>query len=250
MVDFCYDYSVNAVARWTSRYSTVPAWVTDNASFLHWAESDDAPERDKYGFFQGELWVDHAIELLLNNLIKTAIGFGVMTWAKARSLGLYYSDGMLFSCPEIELSSEPDGIFVTEESLASKKVWFKKGLHSRVMYGAPDIVLEVISKSSVKKDTVTLRELYHEAGIAEYWLVDCRVKEPALQVLRWTEAGYVVVRPQAEWVKSSVLGGRFRLVMEGERGGWRGSNFTSFRRVEPTRFQASILKLNILSRVS
>jgi len=196
---------------------TVPAWVTDNASFLRWAESEAAPERGKYGFFQGELWVDHTMELLLHNLIKTAISFEVMTWAKAHGLGQYYSDGMLFSCPEIELSSEPDGIFVTEESLASKKVWFKKGLHSRVMYGAPDIVLEVISKSSVKKDTVTLRELYHEAGIAEYWLVDSRVKEPVLQVLRWTEAGYVVVRPQAGWVKSNVLGGRFRLVIEGER---------------------------------
>lgn len=198
---------------------SVPAWVTDNASFLRWAESDDAPEQGKYGFFQGELWVDHTMELLLHTLIKTAVAYGVMKWADAHDLGQYYVDGMLFSCPEIELSSEPDGIFVTKESLATKKVWFKKGLHSRVMYGAPDIVLEVISKSSVKKDTVTLRELYHEAGIAEYWLVDSRVKEPTLQVLRWTESGYVAVRPQAGFVKSNVLGGRFRLVIEGERVG-------------------------------
>lgn len=198
---------------------SVPAWVVDNTSFLRWAESDEAPEQGKFGFFQGELWVDHTIEVLLHNLIKTAIGFEVMTWAKAYDLGQYYSDGMLFSCPEIELSSEPDGIFVTRESLASKKVWFKKGMHSPVMYGVPDIVLEVISKSSVKKDTVTLRELYHEAGIAEYWLVDSRAKEPALQVLRWTEAGYVAVRPQAGWGKSNVLGGRFRLVIEGARAG-------------------------------
>lgn len=195
---------------------TVPAWVTDNASFLRWAESDQAPEQGKYGFFQGELWVDHTMELLLHNLIKTAIGFEVMTWAKAHGLGQYYSDGMLFSCPDIELSSEPDGIFVTKESLGSKKVWFKKGLHSRVMYGVPDIVLEVISKSSVKKDTVMLRKLYHEAGIAEYWIVDSRAKEPTLQVLRWTEAEYVPAKPQAGWIKSGVLNGRFRLVVDAE----------------------------------
>ncbi len=95
-------------------------------------------------------------------------------------------------------------------------------MQSRVLYGVPDMVLEVISKSLVKKDTVTLRELYHEAGIAEYWLVDSRVKEPTLQVLRWTEAGYVAVRSQAGWVKSGVLGGRFRLVFKGERVGLEG----------------------------
>src|SRR5207244_3011794 len=113
-----------------------------------------------------------------------AIAFGVMKWADREELGQYYGDGMLFSCPEIELSSEPDGLFVLNSSLESKKVWFKHGMQSRVLYGVPDMVLEVISKSSVKKDTVTLRELYHEAGIAEYWLVDSRVKEPTLQVLR------------------------------------------------------------------
>jgi len=200
----------------------VPAWVTDNASFLRWAESDESPDRGKYGFFQSELWVDHTMELLLHNLIKTAIAFGVMKWAEENDLGQYYGDGMLFSCPEIELSSEPDGLFVLSSSLESERVWFKHGMQSRVLYGVPDIVLEVISKSSVKKDTVTLRELYHEAGIAEYWLVDSRVKEPTLQVLRWTEAGYVTVRPQAGWVKSGVLGGRFRLVFKGERVGLEG----------------------------
>ena len=202
----------------------VPAWVTDNASFLRWAESDDAPEQGKYGYFQGELWVDHTKELLLHNLIKTAISFGVMKWAEEYSLGQYYGDGMLFSCPEIELSSEPDAIFALATSLASKKVWFKRGLHSRVFYGVPDLVLEVVSKSSVKKDYETLRDLYHEAGIAEYWLVDSRAAEPSLQILRYTESGYVSVRSQAGWVKSNVLGGRFRVVVdrEAERVGLEG----------------------------
>jgi Uma2 family endonuclease len=195
----------------------LPQWVVDNASFLRWVESSDAPEEGKYGFYQGELWVDHTMELLLHNLIKTAIAFEVMTWAKAHQLGQFYSDGMLFSCPDIELSSEPDGIFVLNTSLESKKVWFKHGLHSRVLYGVPDLVIEVISKSSVKKDTVTLRELYHEAGIEEYWLVDSRLDKPSLQILRHAESGYVPVRSHVGWMKSNVLGGRFRLAVN--RGG-------------------------------
>lgn len=201
---------------------TVPEWVIDNKSFLRWAESDEAPEQGKYGFFQGELWVDHTMELLLHNLIKTAIAFGVMKWSDHHELGQYYGDGMLFSCPDIELSSEPDGMFVLDSSWESKKVWLKHGMQSRVMYGTPDMVLEVISKSLVKKDTVTLRELYHEAGVSEFWLVDSRVESPSLQILRHTAGGYVPVRAQAGWVKSSVLGGRFRLVFKGERVGLEG----------------------------
>jgi len=40
--------------------------------------------------------------------------------------------------------------------------------------GTPDMVLEVVSASSVVKDTETLLQLYWQAGIPEYWLVDAR----------------------------------------------------------------------------
>ena len=38
--------------------------------------------------------------------------------------------------------------------------------------GAPDLVVEIISTSSVKKDKKIKRELYERHGIKEYWLVD------------------------------------------------------------------------------
>ena len=34
------------------------------------------------------------------------------------------------------------------------------------------MTLEVVSSSSVRKDTVDLRDRYYKAGILEYWLVD------------------------------------------------------------------------------
>ena len=43
----------------------------------------------------------------------------------------------------------------------------KEGCH-----GAPDLVVEVVSKSSVKKDLHEKFELYEMAGIPEYWLVN------------------------------------------------------------------------------
>lgn len=38
-------------------------------------------------------------------------------------------------------------------------------------YGAPDLVVEIVSKSSVKKDLHEKYQVYEQAGIREYWVV-------------------------------------------------------------------------------
>lgn len=38
--------------------------------------------------------------------------------------------------------------------------------------GAPDFVAEVLSEGSAKKDLFEKRDLYEEAGVGEYWVVD------------------------------------------------------------------------------
>ncbi|MBR0085770.1 MAG: Uma2 family endonuclease [Lachnospiraceae bacterium] len=42
------------------------------------------------------------------------------------------------------------------------------------IYGAPDFVVEIISPSSDKKDTVIKRRKYMESGIREYWAIDLK----------------------------------------------------------------------------
>lgn len=43
---------------------------------------------------------------------------------------------------------------------------------NRCVYGAPDFVIEVLSKSTRKKDTVIKLNKYMNAGVREYWMID------------------------------------------------------------------------------
>ena len=42
----------------------------------------------------------------------------------------------------------------------------------RCIYGAPDLVIEVLSKFTRKKDTVIKLNKYMNAGVREYWMID------------------------------------------------------------------------------
>src|SRR5205814_3191780 len=77
--------------------------------------------------------------------------------------------------------------------------------------GSPDMVLEVISRSSVHKDTVVLRQAYWESEIREYWLVDVRREPLKFDILRHTAKGYAATRKQDGWIKSAVFGKSFQL---------------------------------------
>src|SRR5262249_51232036 len=89
----------------------------------------------------------------------------------------------------------------------------RKGGYVEVQ-GTPDMVLEVVSRSSVKKDTDMMRRLYWEAGIPEYWLVDARGTPPRFDILRHSTRAYQKTRKQDGWVKSAVFGHAFRLTQK------------------------------------
>ena len=77
--------------------------------------------------------------------------------------------------------------------------------------GSPDWVLEVVSQSSVAKDTLELPVLYHRAQIGEYWLVDARGVEISFQILVRGQSAYEAIKPRAGWTRSPLFQRRFRL---------------------------------------
>jgi len=192
---------------------SIPSWIKDNASFIRWAEVNVANQRGRIGYFQGTVWIDRTGESLLHNQIKLAIAVGIMECGKDEELGRYYGSGMMFSCPAAQLSSEPDGFFVTNESMKSRKVWLNNGDDSLEVYGVPDLVFEVVEPSTAHKDLDILPGLYHQAGIKEYWVIKGLYDSPKLVIYQHAAKSYIPVRSRDGWVKSQVLQSSFRLVL-------------------------------------
>jgi Uma2 family endonuclease len=76
--------------------------------------------------------------------------------------------------------------------------------------GTPEMVLEVVSDSSVDKDTITLPPLYYAAGIDEFWRADAR-GELNFEIFRWRPSGYELMRLPDGWCRSELFGREFRL---------------------------------------
>jgi Uma2 family endonuclease len=192
----------------------VPGWVTDIDSFRRWTDRADCPNEYRLGWLKGEVWIDMSKEQVFSHiLVKTQVTVVVGSLVTAGKLGLYLSDGLLLSNFAADISGNPDGTFLSYETLRSDRVRLiegKRGGFTEIQ-GSPDMVLEVVSDSSVQKDYELLRQAYWEAGIREYWLIDARKAPVKFQLLRHGSRGYVAVRKQDGWVKSPVFGKSFRL---------------------------------------
>ena len=75
---------------------------------------------------------------------------------------------------------QPDLVFVSAANVGL--------LERRGIMGAPDLVEEVISPGSVRRDRYDKRELYARFGVKEFWLAD--VANRSLEVLTLQNGGY------------------------------------------------------------
>jgi Uma2 family endonuclease len=197
----------------------IPDWVEDLGSFRRWARSADFPETGRVCYLHGDVWVDMSKEqFFTHNQVKAEYTFILTGLVKAGRLGRFVPDGMLMTNVAADLSCQPDGLFVSRASLESGRVRLVEGATEGYieLEGTPDMVLEVVSASSVAKDTTTLRELYWQAGIPEYWLVDARGARLEFAVLRRTARGYSPARRQGGWLRSAVFARSFRLTRQAD----------------------------------
>lgn len=206
---------------------TVPNTAHTLDGFRQWAASDGFPDHGKISYCGGEVFVDISPERVdSHNQVKTEIGRVVGNLARESDSGKFYGDGLWITNDRADLSTEPDGAFATWETLESGRVetvlWGETTADGLELRGSPDWVLEVVSRSSVYKDTKVLPQKYHKAGVGEYWLIDARGEAIEFTVFVHQPDGYSAIEPQDGWYRSEVFGREFQLRRSRDRsGGWQ-----------------------------
>src|SRR5438094_5918655 len=149
----------------------VPDWVEDLTSFRQWAHSPEYPERGKISYLKDEVWVDISKEQLFShNQVKGEISSVLAAFVKKNRLGIFFPDGVLLSDVATDFATGPDAIFVSKASLQADRVTMIDGAEGGYveLQGVPAMVLEVVSPSSVQKDTEVLSDVYWELGDEEF----------------------------------------------------------------------------------
>ena len=192
----------------------IPDWVVDHDSYRHWAKSDEFPTRGRFSFIDGMIWVDRTMEeFFSHNLVKTEYTVVVGQVVRSSPRGYFGSDGNLWTHPAVGISTEPDGLYFSYETLTSGRIRLIKGAQKGYieLEGTPDMILEIVSNSSVKKDTQIEKEKCAKAGVSEYWLVDARGAEPRFQIWGLQAGAYQLAADDNGWLTSSVFGKAFKL---------------------------------------
>lgn len=164
-------------------------------TYAKYLELDD---ETRYEIIDGELLATPAPGIRHQDVIRE---LGVRL---AQFVGERGSGKVLFAPTDVVLGEaqvvQPDILFIRTERI-------REIVDEQAVHGAPDLVVEVLSPSSLQRDRHQKRDLYRRAGVPEFWIVDPANR--AIEVFELGEAGYEVFSFAAETgaVASRVLDG-------------------------------------------
>ncbi|MDZ4764791.1 MAG: Uma2 family endonuclease [Chloroflexota bacterium] len=116
--------------------------------------------------------------------------------------GRIFQDPVLIRLKSIRAGRAPDLMLLLPENDAEY-------VHNYVR-GAPDLIVEIVSPSSDKRDRVDKFREYEQAGVREYWILDPRFRELAFYQLD-DNGEYERIAPDENGVYTSRVLPQFRL---------------------------------------
>lgn len=160
---------------------------------------------ERYEILDGELLMTPAPGVHHQRIVEE-LQFRVAQWVR------HYRTGLLLPAPtdvvlDDDVVVQPDLLFVRAERVAEL-------VGERAVNGAPDLVVEVLSPSTLDRDRHRKRGIYRRYGVREYWIVDPANR--AIEVLVLEEGDYRLASFAAEngAVASTVLPGFAAAVAE------------------------------------
>jgi len=201
----------------------VPLAVQSFEEFRAWTLSDDFPERGRIDYVNGRIDVDMSPErFIAHSKLKLAFIRAIHDRVDIDDLGHIVADQSRVVHPIVELSAEPEFAFISFDAVTSGRVKLTESKRDPDDYveivGAPELVGEIVSDSSVKKDTQDLFAAYYEAGVEEYWLADARRNRLEFTLYKRGDSSFEATTTDGDgFQRSEVLNRCYRLTRSKDR---------------------------------
>ncbi|MGB0521913.1 MAG: Uma2 family endonuclease [Flammeovirgaceae bacterium] len=166
----------------------------------------DLDTNKTYSYADYLLWqLKERVELIKGKLFKMPPAPSMQHQrVSGRIYGEFWS---YFKNKPCEVFSAPFDVRLPKKSNADEKVFTvvqpdicivcdKEKLDRRGCIGAPDLVIEILSPGNSKKEMQEKFDVYEEAGVREYWLVDFYAKNVIMYVLKDNQ--YIGLKPFTE----------------------------------------------------
>ncbi len=112
----------------------------------------------------------------IHNVIGGRLFMFIGSYLDAKDLGYCFTDNADVYFPDGSLF-QPDFSIVLKEN-EQIITW------GGDIYGAPDLVVEILSKSTKKRDVTIKKDTYERNGVREYWIIDPWIKSVTVYLLR------------------------------------------------------------------
>lgn len=195
----------------------IPGDLATLAAFRRWALSDDFPTSGRIDWVASHIEVEMSPEdIFTHGTLKTALIARLWPLATYRGIHLFAGETRV-SSEAGDLSVEPDVVAISEGAIEGGRVRLVPAAGGRPdrfveIEGAPDLIVEIVSDSSVRKDNHRLPASYHAAGVREFWLIDARRADVQFAIHRWEPSGYVADISRDSVCRSTVFSCTFALV--------------------------------------
>ena len=142
-------------------------------------DSQRLPEDKRYEILDGNLYIVSSPNTKHQRISKKLL-VALTRQVEGRNLG--------------EIFVAPYDVILSDDNIVQPDIFFiaggRVGLVGKLnLQGAPDLVIEILSAGSRKRDLETKKKIYARFGIGEYWIVDPDAE--AVEVKIWSEIGFL-----------------------------------------------------------
>ncbi|HSI15962.1 MAG TPA: Uma2 family endonuclease [Chthoniobacter sp.] len=180
-------------------FPAMAAVLNNPPASKHWTFADLAQfdESERYEIYDGRLismatGPDFHHQEISGNLHLLLSGF-----VRPRQLGK-----LVYAPADVVLSEDnvvqPDLLFVAKENI---------GIIQKQVHGTPDLVVEILSTSTLRHDRQNKLELYARFGVKEYWIVDPANRSLEILVLEGKRFTVHSIAAETGLAESKVLSG-------------------------------------------